>query len=224
MAKNHKSGYGIIGLGRFGTAIANILANAGKDVMVIDEFETNIKKIRDNVSDAYLIGSLTQEALEETGISDCAVVIIGISKVDVSVLTTQIILAMGVPRVIAKADSKAHGMILEKIGAESVYPEMDTAAKLASVLMESKAIDLMQLNDDFIISEIKVPASLKGRTVKGLHLERFDLKLLAIETEPNITAINFKEDYEFKEGDQIVVLGKLANEQEFEKHFIKIKN
>ncbi len=137
MAKNIKSGFGIIGLGRFGTALARALAEGGKDVMVIDESEDNIRRVRDDVQDAYLIGGLTKEALEETGIGDCETVIICISKVDVSVLTAQSILEMGVPRVVSKADSLQHGMILEKIGSEVVYPEVDTALRLATVLLES---------------------------------------------------------------------------------------
>ncbi|MEG0661660.1 MAG: NAD-binding protein, partial [Anaerovoracaceae bacterium] len=154
----------------------------------------NIRKVRDIVEEAFLVGRLTQEALEDTGISECETVVICISKVDVSVLTAQVILGMGVPRVICKAESREHGMILEKIGAEVVYPEVETATRLASILLESHSIDLMRLNDDYVLSEIKIPEEMKGCTIKSLNLEKYDLRLIAVEEEPNKTLLEFSSD------------------------------
>ena len=79
---------------------------------------------------------------------------------------------LGVKRVIAKADSNDHGIILERIGAEVVYPESETATRLAAVLMGSKAIDMMSLNGDYIISEIKVTKKLYGKKLTDLNLEK----------------------------------------------------
>jgi len=220
MAKNNKSGYGIIGLGRFGMALADMLAKAGEEVLVIDEDENNIRKIRDCVQEAFLIGRLTKEALEETGINECAIVIICISKVDVSVLTAQILLELGVPRVIGKADSTEHGMILEKIGADVVYPEIETATKLVSVLMNSKAIDLMRLNDNFVVAEIKISTRLRGCQVGKLHIERYNLKLIAIEEEPNKTIVDFDNDYKLLDDDAIVVVGKFVDAERFEREIM----
>lgn len=221
MAKNIKSGFGIIGLGRFGTALARALAEGGKDVMVIDESEDNIRRVRDDVQDAYLIGGLTKEALEETGIGDCETVIICISKVDVSVLTAQSILEMGVPRVVSKADSLQHGMILEKIGSEVVYPEVDTALRLATVLLESNSIDLMMLYDEYVISEIRVTDHVKKMTVRDLHLNKYDLRLVALEMSPNKILLDFTEDTSLKKEEIMAVIGKFANVEAFEKSLKK---
>lgn len=221
MAKNIKSGFGIIGLGRFGTALARALAEGGKDVMVIDESEDNIRRVRDDVQDAYLIGGLTKEALEETGIGDCETVIICISKVDVSVLTAQSILEMGVPRVVSKADSLQHGMILEKIGSEVVYPEVDTALRLATVLLESNSIDLMMLYDEYVISEIRVTDHVKKMTVRDLHLNKYDLRLVALEMSPNKILLDFTEDTSLKKEGIMAVIGKFANVEAFEKSLKK---
>jgi trk system potassium uptake protein TrkA len=217
MSKNSKSGFGIIGLGRFGTALARSLAEGGRDVLVIDESEDNIRRVREEVQDAYVIGGLTREAMEETGIGDCETVIICISKVDVSVLTAQSILEMGVPRVISKADSLEHGMILEKIGSEVVYPEVETALRLATVLLESSAIDLMKLYDDYLISEIRIPENMRRKTVRDLQLSKFNLRLVALEFAPNRTVLDFDDGTPLKNGEIMAVVGRFADVEAFEK-------
>ena len=71
MAKKNNTGFCIIGLGRFGMALARTLADAEADVMVIDNNEDKLKKIRNYVQDAFLIDKLTKEAIEEAGVGEC---------------------------------------------------------------------------------------------------------------------------------------------------------
>lgn len=222
MKEKQRSGFGIIGLGRFGTALAKILAKAGADVMVIDGDESKLRQIRDYVRDAFKIGKLTREALEDTGIGDCETVIVCIGeKVDVNLLTTLNVINMGVPRVISKAESLEHMAILEKLGAEVVQPETETATRLAAVLLSSKSVDMMRLNDDYVISEIKATSKIAGKSLKELHMEKYGLKLIALEKEPDMTIPEFDYDYELTERDCIVVLGKFADIEKFEKRVLK---
>ena len=216
-----KSGYGIIGLGRFGMALAKVLSEAGADVIVIDKDEDKLREVRDYVQETFLTGKLTKEALEACGIGECETVIVCIGqKVDVSVLTTLNVLNLGVKRVIAKADSNDHGIILERIGAEVVYPESETATRLAAVLMGSKAIDMMSLNGDYIISEIKVTKKLYGKKLTDLNLEKYDLKLVALEYEPDKTIIDFEPDEVLEQEDAIVVAGKFSDVERFERKVV----
>ena len=218
MKEGKRSGFGIIGLGRFGLALARTLAKSGAEVMVIDSDENKLRQIRNYVQDAFRMGKLTKEALEETGIGECETVIVCIGeKVDVNMLTTLNVLNLGVPRVIAKADSIEHGIILERIGAEVVHPEMETATRLAAVLLGSKALDLMRLNDDYVISEIKVSKRLFGKTIRDLHLEKFDLKMIALEKEPSRTIMAFREMDVLEKDDAVVVTGKFVDVDRFER-------
>ncbi len=75
---NHKSTieFGIIGLGRFGYALAETLLKAGKDVLVIDRDENIIKKIRSLTENAFIVDQLNKESLEETGIQNCHTVVV----------------------------------------------------------------------------------------------------------------------------------------------------
>ena len=222
MSKGKKSGFCIIGLGRFGTALARTLADADAEVMVIDNNEDKLKRIRNYVQDALYIDKLTKDALEDAGIGECETVIVCIGdKVDVNLLTTLNVLSLGVPRVIAKADSLEHGMILEKIGADVIHPEMDTATRLASILLGSKAIYLMRLNGDYVVSEIKITSKFAGKTVQELHLQKYDLKLVAIEKEPDITITDFKNSDTFDNDDAIVVAGRFADADRFERMMLR---
>jgi len=216
-----KTGYGIIGLGTFGLALTRMLSEAGEEVMVIDENEENLQKVQNDALESLLVGKLTRESLEETGITNCHTVIICITKVDVSVLTAYTLLDLGVPRVIGKAASKEHGVILDRLGAEAVYPETDTAARLAATLLESNALDMMHLNDDHVISEIMVPQRLNNCTVDDLHLGSFGLELIAVEAEPNKTLQHCGGGYVLHSDDSIIVIGKFSAAERFENELMK---
>ena len=124
MRKKEETAYGVIGLGRFGEALAIMLAQSGKEVIVVDRDESKIKEMRQYTECAFVTENLSAETLKEIGIQNCDVVVICIGeKADVSILITMSVIEMGVPRVIAKAFSPEQGAVLEKIGAEVVYPE-----------------------------------------------------------------------------------------------------
>ena len=218
MKENNKSGFGIIGLGRFGMALTKTLAESGAEVIVIDGDESKLRQVRNYVQDAFRLGKLTKDALEETGIGECETVVVCIGeKVDVSLLTTLNVLNLGVPRVIAKADSFEHGVILERIGAEVVRPEVETATRLAAVLLGSKALDIMRINGDYVVSEIKVCKHLLGKTIRDLHLEKFDLKMVAVEQEPDRTIVDFQQEDVLGEDDAVLVLGRFVDVDRFER-------
>ena len=218
MKEGKKSGFGIIGLGRFGMALTKTLAEADAEVMVIDEDESKLRRVRNYVQDAFKLGKLTKEALEDTGIGECETVVVCIGeRVDVSLLTTLNVINLGVPRVIAKADSIEHGIILERIGAEVVHPEMETATRMAAVLLESAALDMMNLNDDYVVSEIKVNNWLNGKSVRDLHLEKYALKMIALERGSSSTIVNFSQEDIVAGGDAIAVIGKFSDVDRFER-------
>ena len=121
MKKKVETAYGVIGLGRFGEALAMMLAQSGHEVIAVDKDEKKVKEMRQYTDCAFVADNLSSDTLKEIGIQNCDVVIICIGeKVDVSVLTTMSVIEMGVPRVIAKALSPEQGAVLSKLGAEAV--------------------------------------------------------------------------------------------------------
>lgn len=206
--KSDKLTYGIIGLGRFGYALATELAHMGADFMVIDKDEEKIRDMRELTENAIVINSLEKNALMETGIQNCDIAIVCIAeRMDTSILTTLNLVSLGIPTVIAKATSEAHGVILEKLGAEVVYPERDMAVRLASRLENSQVLDFIQLSEKINISKILVPDELVGRTVQEMNFRsRFGLNIIAIENNSKVLE-TIQPDYKFCNKDVLIVSG-----------------
>ncbi|MEN8076080.1 TrkA family potassium uptake protein [Clostridioides difficile] len=214
--------FGIIGIGRFGFALAKTLIEAGKEVLVVDHDENKIKQIRSLTDNAFVVSNLDRETLEETGIQNCGVVVVCIGeKIDVNILTTLNLINMGVKRVIAKAISYEQGCILEKIGAEVVYPERDMAIRVANRLLYSKTLDFIELSNDIDVCELKVTNKLSGKTILQLDVrKRFKINIIAVERESE-TIIELSPECKVRENDLIVVIGKKSSIKKFEEFLIE---
>ena len=217
MRKKSKLTYGVIGLGRFGMALAVTLAESDNDVIVMDREKSSIREMRNYADYAFGTNDLSMEALREAGIHNCDVVIVCIGeKVDVSVLTTMSVIEMGVPRVIAKALSPEQGAVLKKLGAEVVYPERDMALRLGRRLLSGNFLDYIPLDHSVQITQIRIPERMVGKTVEQIQLRRkYGLNIIAIESGSE-TTIEVQPDYQLKDGDIIVVIGKADNINTFE--------
>ena len=206
--KGGKTAYGIIGLGRFGRALALELAAAGAELLVLDQDEEKVRELRDVTENAFVVPRLDRKSLEASGIQNCEVAVVCIAEhMDTSILTTLNLVSMGIPKVISKAASAEHGLILEKLGAEVVYPERDMAVRLANRLETARVLDLIELSETLNISKMRLPAPAVGMTVRDLNPRgRFGLNIIAIEhdgaVQEAITA-----DYCFAEGDVLIVSG-----------------
>ena len=200
--------YGIIGLGRFGSALASTLAEAGKEIMVLDCNEEKVRQIRNFTEHAYVVKDLQKETLRETGIQNCDVVVVCIGdKVDVSILTTLNVINLGVPQVVAKANSPEQGEILEKIGAQVVYPERDMAVRLAHRLEAVRMLDFIQLSEKLNISKMIMPERSVGKTVVEANLRgRFGVNIIAVENDGKLIE-TITPDYAFKKGDIAYISG-----------------
>ena len=220
MKKNQDIAYGIIGLGRFGSALARTLAEAGQEVIVLDKDEDKIKDMRQYTEYAFVTENLSQETLAETGIQNCDVVIVCIGEqVDVSILTTMRVIGMGIPHVISKALSAEQGAVLKKLGAEVVYPERDMALRLGRKLLSNNFLDYVSLNNSVEIRQVQVPQPLIGRSVEETEIrQKYKLNIIAIENGRD-TNIEVTPDYRLKADDIIVVIGKVDNIDAFENHF-----
>ena len=218
--KKDSSIFGIIGLGRFGTALAITLAEAGKEVIVVDQNEEKVKAMRQYTEYAFVCDNISKEALSEVGIQNCDTVVVCIgSKIDTSILTTLNVVSLGVPRVISKATSQDQGAVLEKIGAEVDYPERDMATRLGKRLISGNFLDFIFLDNDIEIQQVPVSDSLVGKTIREINIrKKYSLNIIAIEHQQD-TIIEFAPDYEFLKEDIIVVIGKLQNIRKFERAF-----
>lgn len=164
---------GIIGAGRFGMSLAESLSNAGAEVILIDRNRPAMQQA-DEFATA-LQGDATQpRVLEEAGFGECDVVVVAIgSNMEASMMATANCKELGVPNVVSKATSELHGKILRRIGADSVvYPDRDSAHRLARVLANHDVIDFLEVSEGYSIAEIDVPDGVRGQTLAEADLRR----------------------------------------------------
>lgn len=206
--KKNKNTYGILGLGRFGYALAMELAAAGADLLVLDRDEEKVRELREYTENAYVVRNLDKKTLADCGVADCdvAVVCIG-SQMDTSILTTLHLVSLGVPHVIAKAASAEQGEILEKLGAEVVYPERDMAIRLAHRMETSRMLDFIQLSEQLNISKLVIPEKAVGSNVMSANLRaKYGVNIIAIETGGKLR-VSVDPNYLFQSGDILFVAG-----------------
>lgn len=203
-----KTTYGIVGLGRFGFALANELAASGAELIVLDRNEDKVSEMREVTENAYVVKCLDKKTLEESGIQNCDVAVVCIGEqMDTSILTTLNLVSLGIPKVLAKATSIEHGIILEKLGAEVVYPERDMAIRLATRLETAKELDIIQLSEQINISKMQVPEQLVGKSVACANLRgKFGLNIIAIESAGRVID-SIQPDYLFGSGDTLYLSG-----------------
>jgi trk system potassium uptake protein TrkA len=206
--KKNRNTYGIIGLGRFGMALALELHNSGADLIVLDQDEEKVREMREYTDNAFVVRGLDKKTLMETGIQNCDVAVVCIGEhLDTSILTTLNLVSLGIPSVIAKSRSAEHGEILEKLGAQVVYPERDMGIRLANRLEASRMLDYIQLSEKLNISKLMAPEKMVGKTVVEIDLRKnFNVNIIAVENDGNLIE-TIRPDYRFRSGDILFVSG-----------------
>lgn len=183
--------YAVIGLGRFGGAVARGLMAPDPDtgrivneVIAIDINESHIQDISDEVTYAVTADLRDPDVVKELNLADCDAGIVAIgSDISTSVLITLNLKEAGCPCVIAKATNESHRRILEKIGADRVIiPEHDFGTRLAQSLSGYSAYDLVELSDRYSITQAPIPKKWLGKTLIELDLRaKYQLNVLAIQ-------------------------------------------
>jgi trk system potassium uptake protein TrkA len=208
-----KRTYAVIGLGRFGSAIATTLVELGQDVIGIDSDEERVRQLADVLTQAVQLEATDIRALREVGVQDvdCAVISIG-ENIEASLLVVMQVKELGVERVVAKAVTSLHGRILEKLGVTRViFPEREMAIRVAHSLAVPNVLDYIELSKDFSIVEVPAPSLFIGRTLKELELRpRYGLTLIAIKRKVaggETTIVSPPADERILEGDVVSLLG-----------------
>ena len=216
--KKEDTTYGIIGLGRFGSALARELAESGADLIVLDQDEEKVREMRDLTENAFVVRNLDKKTLLETGIQNSSVAVVCIGEaLDTSILVTLNLVGFGIPTVISKATSAEHGEILEKLGAEVVYPERDMAIRLGKKLLSGSFLDFIFLDNDIEIQQVPVSGFIEGKTIHEIKIrKKYGLNIIAIEHDQN-TIIELSPDYKLQSEDIIVVIGKVQNIRKLER-------
>ena len=165
---------GIIGAGRFGMALAQSLAESGTEVLLLDRNGALVQRALEVVSESIQGDATSARILEEAGFAECDVAVVAIgSNIEASTLALANCKDLGIPLVYAKASSELHGKILLKLGADQViYPDRESAHRLAHTIMSGGAFDLLEVSEGCSIAEIDVPDSCADKTLAQAVLRK----------------------------------------------------
>ncbi len=207
----------VIGLGRFGGAVAVELENIGFEVLGMDVHHGRVQAHADALTQVVEADtSQNIEALRQLGAADFEHAIVGIgTDIEASILTTSALNDLGIPNIWAKAVTTSHGRILERVGAHHVvYPEHDMGRRVAR-LVGGRVIDWFRLDEDFAMVETTAPSELFGRTLSEIGLRaNYDVTVVCVkplgQTFTYATA-----DTVLGEGDVLVVAGATRKAEAF---------
>lgn len=201
--------YLIIGLGRFGSAVARQLCRLGAEVLAIDVRNDLVQQIAPDVTHAVVGDAQDKEVLRALGAGhfDCALIAIG-DDLAASVLTTMNLKELNVPYIVCKAHDETHRRVLEKLGVDRVViPEQEHGERLARSLHSHNVLDYIELSEAYGILEIPAPKSWVGKTLKELNVRaKLGVNIIAVESDGK-TNVSPAADYCIQAGDMMVVLG-----------------
>lgn len=171
----------VVGLGRFGSAVARELHELGHEVMAIDSSERMVNEIAPHVTHALQLDASDEGALRAAGAGDFPHAIVSISSaIDASIFAVMALKNLGVGNVIAKAANDLHGSILERVGASRVVlPEREMGERVAHTFAIPNVMDYLDLGPRFGIAKVVPPSAWVGRTLAELDLPA-SLKLTPI--------------------------------------------
>ena len=207
MVKQSDSPVLVIGLGRFGSALADELVTSGQDVMAVELDRSIVQHYADDFTSVVQADATDLDALEQLGVDQFETAVVGIgSSIENSVLTVANLVDLGVKNIWAKAITRSHGQILSRIGANHViYPEQEAGERTAHLLGGTMQ-NFTEFSPGYALSNITIPPSLAGRPLSELRLkDRYGVTVVAYEDEDDFH--NISEDTKLPEGMNMLVTG-----------------
>ncbi len=176
----------VIGVGKFGRAIARKLSEKGAEVVAVDMDESNIDRLQEEVAYTICLDATDKKALISQNIAASEAVVLAIGEnFEALILCAVYLQELNVKRLIARANGSQQKQILEKIGVtEILSPEDEVGTVVAERLLNPSVISVLQLPDDYEIAEIKAPKGVINRTLEDINLrDKYNLNLVTIERE-----------------------------------------
>lgn len=210
----------VFGLGKFGKSVAQTLAANGKEVLAIDSNEEVIQDVSDFVTHAVQADVTDSDALKALGISNFDVAVIAISNnLQASIMSTILAKEMGVPYVLAKAQTDIHKRVLEKVGADKViFPEREIGVRIANNLISANFVDQIELSDDYSIVETEVLDEWVGKSIREIAVRvNYGINIMAIRKGESIS-ITPGPDLVLQASDILVVIGSNADLKKINKN------
>jgi trk system potassium uptake protein TrkA len=198
----------VIGLGRFGSSVARVSHELGYDVIAIDIDEKRIAEAADYATLAAQADGADEEALLSLGVDRSDVCVVGQGQnIEESISCALILKRMGVPWVIAKAETDIHGEILVKVGADRIiFPEHESGVQVAHSLEIRHLVAYMNLTHTCGVARMQLPSTTVGQTVGQVEAARPDMSIILIQRAKFLLP-RPASDVALQEGDIVLVAG-----------------
>jgi trk system potassium uptake protein TrkA len=212
----------VIGLGRFGSALALELVRRGTEVLAIDNRPKIVQSLAGQLPHVITADSTDIEALQQLSVAEFhrAVVAIG-SDIEASIITTSLLVELEIGDIWAKAITRQHATILSRVGATHVVaPEHDMGERVAH-LLSGRILDYVEVDDDFAMIKTKPPRDIVGITLRESGLRsKYGVTVVAVKSEAMIQGQQRTFTYATPEtvltyGDLILVVGKINDVERF---------
>jgi trk system potassium uptake protein TrkA len=199
----------VLGLGRFGAAVARELTRLGHDVLALDINEKVIHDVADEVTHAARVDITDADALRELGLDSFETAIVAISSdLEASILATVLLKQLGVRRIIAKAGNELHGSILSQVGATSVVlPERETGVRVAHSFAAPGVRDYLDVAPGYGVARASVAEPFVGKTLGELDVRnKYRITVVALRRGDTVT-VNPHSSEVLRATDELIVLG-----------------
>ena len=211
--KNRESEYVVIGLGRFGTAVATTLVEHGRTVLAIDSNHDRVQALSGELPHVVQLDATNIDALRQAGVEtfDTGLVCIG-TDFENNLLATVLLRQLGVERVIAKALTITQREILLKVGADEVIlPEHEAGRRLGRKMAIDHLVDYLEVGNDVGVVELLAPPSTWEHSLSELSLrQRYGLTVIAVRRGDDLV-VSPSASFQLKEDDIVVVLGRMED-------------
>ncbi|GAA4918987.1 TrkA family potassium uptake protein [Nesterenkonia rhizosphaerae] len=209
----------VVGMGRFGIALAQQLVSQNKEVLAVDRHRGLVQKYADSLTHTVEADATDIEALRQLGAEEFDSAVVGVgTSIESSVLIAANLVDLGVTQVWAKAINPTHGKILTRIGCHHViYPEHDAGVRAAH-LVSGQMMDFIKFDDDFAIVKMRPPKALQSKTIdESQPRKRHGINIVGVKS-PGKEFVYAQPDTLISPGDTIVVSGDVHKLEYFADH------
>ena len=199
----------LIGLGRFGKNVAMKLHELNHEVMAIDRKEDRVEEVLPYVTNAQIGDSMNESFLRSLGVGNYDVCIVAIGNdFQSSLETTSLLKELGARMVVSRAARDIQAKFLLRNAAdEIVYPEKQLATWTAIRYSSDHIFDYIELDNDYAIFEVEVPADWVGRTVGEINIRRkYNINIMALKRDGKME-LTITPDTCLARGEAMLVLG-----------------
>lgn len=201
--------YAVLGLGSFGKSVARSFMELGIEVLAVDRNKIIVNEIASEVTYAVQMDVTNEDALKSIGVEKMDGVIVAIGEnLEASVMSTLLVKELGVPYVVAKAETEMQKKILEKIGADKVvFPEKEMGVRLAKNIA-GNFLDVFDLSSKDSMVELKVKEEWIGKSIRELDFRnRYHLNIVAFRRDGKLDSFPDPDDV-LQRDDIIITVGK----------------